>query len=121
MAHETGIGIEVIEKYLQRAIGEFHTNPLALRFARKMLNAEPDLFCEVALKHLDSGEWSRAHRSLAILMVQQDELLDRLTSPAFGTRESAVKLFKQFHQVDPSFDVRLARKLSGVGDGNHAT
>lgn len=115
------IDIEVIEKYLQRAIDEFSTNPLALRFARKLLNAEPAFFCEVALKHLDCGEWSRAHRSLAVLMVQQDELLDRLASPAFGTRETAVKLFKQFHEVDPSFDVRLARKLSGLGDGNHAT
>lgn len=96
-------------EYIQQAIDEFDTNPLAADFMRKMLNAEPDLFCEVAIRNLDSNGRSNAHRFLATILAQRDDLPDRLTSPGFGTRESAVRLFRRFHEVDPSFDMRLAR------------
>jgi hypothetical protein len=109
---DTGIDLETIEKYIQQAVDEFDTNPLASEFLQKMLNAEPDLFYEVAIKHLNSNERSNAHRFLATILVRRHDLLDRLTSPGFSTREGAVTLFKRFNEVDPSFDIKLAQKLA---------
>ena len=115
-----GIDLETIEKYIQQAVGEFDTNPLAAEFMQKLLKTEPDLFCEVAIKHLSSPERSNAHRFLATVLLRQHDLLDRLTSPGFGTRESAVTLFKRFYEVDPSFDIKLAQKLPECGYGDQA-
>ena len=116
-----GIDLKVIQKYLQQAMDEFDTNPLASKFMRRMLNAEPDLFCDVAIEHLSSNERSNAHRFVAIILARKDELFGRLTCPDFGTRDSAIKLFKRFHEVDPSFDLRLARKLPGCRYGDQAS
>src|ERR1700733_6947110 len=110
-----GIGLETTEKYIQQALEEFDTNPLASEFMQKILNAEPDLFYKVAIKHLSSDGQSNAHRFLATILVRRHDLLDRLTSPGFTTREGAVTLFKRFYEVDPSFDIKLAQKLPECG------
>ena len=110
-----GIGLETTEKYIQQALEEFDTNPLASEFMQKILNAEPDLFYKVAIKHLSSDGQSNAHRFLATILVRRHDLLDRLTSPGFATREGAVTLFKRFYEVDPSFDIKLAQKLPECG------
>jgi hypothetical protein len=115
-----GIDLETIEKYIQQSVDEFDSNPLAPEFMQKMLDAEPDLFCEVAMKHLNSDERSNAHRFLAAILARRHDLLDRLTSPGFATRESAVTLFKRFYEVDPLFDIKLAQKLPQCGYGDRA-
>ena len=113
-----GIDLETAEKYIQRAVDEFDSNPLSAEFMQKMLNAEPDLFYEAAIKHLDSSERSNAHRFLATILVRRHDLPDRLTNPGVSTREGAVKLFKRFCEVDPAFDIKLAQKLQ---DGSYAS
>ena len=115
-----GIDLETTEKYIQQAVDEFDTNPLASEFMQKLLDAEPDLFYEVAIKHLNSNERSNAHRFLATILVRRHDLLDRLTSPGFSTRESAVTLFKRFYEVDPLFDIKLAQRLAECGYGSQA-
>ncbi len=119
-ADDMSIDTQMMEKYLQRAIDEFDVNPLASKLMRRLANEGPELFYTVAVKHLNSLEQSNALRALAVLLVRQDTLPDRLVSPAYSTRESAIKLFRRFLEVDPSFDVRLARKLPGRSYWNHA-
>lgn len=111
---------KIVEKYMNRAMEEWDANPLAMGFLRRLANEAPAIFFETAMKHLRSGEASNAHRFLAILAIRQEELTNYLASPANGTREAAVKLFKRFLDVDPSFDVKLARRLPDRGYTNHA-
>lgn len=114
------LDLQVIEKYLQRAIDEFDFNPLAPRLMRRLASEGPDLFFSAAVRRLNTGEESNALRLLAILLLRNDNLFARLASPAYGTRESSVRLFRRLLEVDPSFDVKLARKLPGRSYWNHA-
>lgn len=107
------MNIRIAEKYLQRALEEFDSNPLAAKLMRRLAADAPDSFFPVAMKHLNSREESNGHRLMTILLARQDSLMERLASPAYNSRESAVDLFRRFLAVDPSFDVKLARKLPG--------
>src|SRR5258708_411832 len=113
LADTMNTDIQIMEKYIGRAIEEFDVNPLASRLMRRLASEAPDDFFPVAVKHLNSNQESNAHRLLTILLLRQDTLLESLASPAFNTREGAVRLFKRFLSVDPSFDVKMARKLPG--------
>ena len=91
----------LFEKYLQRAVDEFDSTPLATQLMRRLANENPELFLTAALKFLQSSDQSNALRLMAILVLRDDELLDKLASPGFGSREMAVKLFQRFTAVDP--------------------
>jgi hypothetical protein len=112
--------LQLIEKYLQRSVDEFDSTPLATQLMRRLANENPEFFLTAALKFLQSNDQSNALRLMAILVLRDDELLDKLASPGFGSREMAVKLFQRFSAVDPAFDVKLARKLPGRTYWNHA-
>jgi hypothetical protein len=114
------LDIQVVEKYIQRAIDEFDVNPVASRLLHKLAAEGPDVFFTAAIRHLNSRQESNAHRLLAVLLLRQDDLLDRIASPACSTREGAVRLFKRFLEVNPSFDVKLARRLPGRSHWNRA-
>ncbi len=114
------VDIQIIEKYLQRSVEEFDSNPLASRLMRRLSMEAPDLYFTAAVRHLNSGEESNAHRMMAILLLRNETLFNRLVSPAYGTRESSVKLFRRLLAVDPSFDVKLARRLPGRSYWSHA-
>jgi len=106
----------IIEKYVDRAVDEFDTNPMGRLFLRRLASESPAQFLPAALKHLRSNEVSNAHRFLAMLALRHEELTTYLVSPIMATSEVAHKLFKRFLEVDPSFDVKLARRLL---DRNH--
>jgi hypothetical protein len=110
----------IVEKYMTRAMEEWEANPLAMNFLRRLAIEAPALFFEAAMKRLRTSEASDAHRFLAILALRHEELTGYLANPANGSREASVKLFKRFLDVDPSFDVKLARKLPDRGYTNHA-
>jgi hypothetical protein len=80
---------------------------------RRLAYEAPELFTDAAIRHLNSGPSSNAHRLLAILLMRQDQLFQRLANPSATSREQSVKLFRRLLEVDPSFDVKLARKLPG--------
>jgi hypothetical protein len=102
---------QLTASYLDRAMAEFDSNPVAVRFMRKLANEGPELFFNAALTHLSSDARSNAHRFLTLLVLRQDTLLRRLTDPAFSTRDNAVNLFKRLLEVDPFSDVRLAQMM----------
>ena len=102
---------KIVDKYVAQAILEFDSSPLARGFLRRLANESPAMFLAAAMKHLRSNENSNGHRYLAVLALRQDELTGYLASPANATREVARNLFLRFLGVDPSFDVKLARKL----------
>jgi hypothetical protein len=45
------------------------------------------------------------------LCSQQPSIFDQLMNPLYGSKQRAVHLFRRFLAIDPSFDLRLARKL----------
>jgi HEAT repeat protein len=114
------LDIDIVETYIQRGIEEFDSSPLAAQLLRRLANEAPELFFKAATAHLNSPAESNAHRMLAIILLRQDDLFDRLASPSCGSQESAVRLFKRLLAVDPSFDVKLARRLPGRSYWNHA-
>ena len=107
------LSLAVMEGYLERAIEQFDTTPLATQFLRRLASESPDLFLTAALKRLETSEQSDAYRMLSILVLRREELLRRISSPAHTSKTSAVNLFRRFLKIDPSFDVKLARKLPG--------
>lgn len=108
-----GLDLALMEKYLQRALDEFDTNPLATQLMRRLATETPETFFPVATQYLSSNVQSNGHRLLTILVLRDRQLLSRIASPGSSTRENAVNLFRRFLSVDPSFDVKLARKLPG--------
>ncbi len=92
---------------------EFDRSPLASQLLRRLANEAPEHFFKVATSRLFSNEQSNAHRMLAMLLLRQDNLFERLASPLYGTHENAVRLLKRLIEVDPSIDVKFAKKLPG--------
>ena len=106
---------QTVEKYLGRAIEEFHSNPLAVQLMRRLSVEGQEVFVSAALKYMLEPEQNNAHRMLGHLLLRQDSLLDQIANPESNTRAGAVDLFRRFHSLDSCFDVRLARKLPGRG------
>ncbi len=108
---------QLVEKYLERAMEEFATNPLAVQLLRRLAIEGRELFVQAGMKLLQrqvdfSNEANvNAERMLGHLLLRQDTLLDRLANPEESTRAKATELFRRFQKMDASFDVRLARKL----------
>jgi hypothetical protein len=110
----------VVDTYVGRAIAEFDTNPLSVRLLRRMAMELPDLFLAAALKHLDSPEESGANNILASLMLRHPSVFEEVADPGRGSFPRSVTLFRRLLKIDPSFDVRLARKLPDRSGSNHA-
>jgi hypothetical protein len=110
----------IIEKYFDRAVGEFDANPLAREFLRRLAKESPAMFLPVAMKYLLSEEISNASRCVVNLALRQEELPAFLADPATATLEIAQKLFKRFIEADPAFDVTMARRLPDRDCTNHA-
>lgn len=108
---------QLVERYLERAMEEFATNPLAVQLMRRLAIEGQDLFVSAGMKFmqrpLDIGSEANinAERMLGYLLLRQESLLDRLANPEESTRSKATELFRRFQKMDASFDVRLARKL----------
>lgn len=108
---------QLVEKYLERAMDEFATNPLAVQLLRRLAIEGRELFVQAGMKFmqrpLDTGNDANvnAERMLGHLLLRQESLLDRLANPEESTRAKATDLFRRFQKMDASFDVRLARKL----------
>ena len=110
----------MINNYLERAMQEFNTNPLSAGMIRRMANEVPDLFVAAARPYLDSADESAAHRFLTSLMLRQDCVFDEVADPARGSLERSINLFNRLCRMEPSFDVKLARKLPDRTGHNHA-
>jgi hypothetical protein len=111
---------KLVDDYLARAIEEFDTNRLATRLMRRLVQEFPGYFLQAAMPHLSAGRTSNALRHLAVLLLHQEGSLQMMTDPKLGSRENAVRLFNRFLEIDPSFDVLLARKLPDRHGSNWA-
>jgi hypothetical protein len=101
----------LIDDLMARAVAEFDTNPLCGQLLRRLSNEVPDQFCMAALEYLASNENSNFHRLLSILMLRQPSIYDQLMNPLYGSKQRAIHLFRRLLAVDPSFDLKLARRL----------
>jgi hypothetical protein len=113
-----GLDIRIVEKYVQRGMDEFDSNPLAAQLLRRLASEAEDLFFAAAARRLSTPEQSNAHRALALLLLRQHTLCDRLASPMEGSHESSVRLFHRLLTVDRSFDVKFAKRLPGRAYGD---
>jgi hypothetical protein len=109
----------LITTYLDRAVEGFSSNPLSARLIRRMASQAPDLFLISALKYLETQDESAAHRLLASMMLRQGSAYEEIADPGRGSLERSITLFTRLWKIDPSFDVKLARKLPDRNGLNH--
>jgi hypothetical protein len=110
----------VVTSYLDRAMAEFATNPLSARLIRRMASQIPDLFLVAAIKYLESPDESPAHKLLTNMMLRHHSVYEEVAHPARGSLDRSIQLFRRCWKVDPSFDVKLARKLPDRNGLNHS-
>jgi hypothetical protein len=115
----TNVDQSLISTDIDRAVAEFGSNPLSARLIRRIAGQFPDLFLSAAVKYLESRDESPAHRLLASMMLRHLSAYEDIADPALGTLERSVTLFMRLWKVDPSFDVKLARKLPDQHGLNH--
>ena len=106
-----GVSEHLTRDLMARAVAEFDENPLCGQLMRRLANEIPDQFCAAALEYLESNQQTNAHRFLSILMQRQPSIFDQLMNPVYGSRQRSVHLLKRLLDVDPSFDLKLARRL----------
>jgi hypothetical protein len=99
--------------YIEQAIADFNSNSRTPQLLRCLAKEYPDLFFTAAAKHVESEVDSAAHRFLAVLLLRQEELFERLTNPARCSCKSAVQLFRNLLTVDTTLDFKLAKLLPG--------
>ncbi len=109
----------LVNIWLERAVREFSTNPLSPRLIRRIADELPELFMAAAVKYLDSEDQSGAHRFLASTLLRNPSVFEEVANPAFGPRQKAVGLFRRLLAVDPSADVKLAKRLPDRNGLNH--
>ena len=109
-----------VDKWLDRAITEFSTNPLSTQLIRRLARECTESFSIAAIRHLETAEQAQADRFLTVLLLQQGSLFERISDPAQGSRERSLNLFKRLLALDPSFDVKLARMLPNRWGANHS-
>jgi hypothetical protein len=110
----------LVDSFLDRAIAEFHTNPLSTQLMRRLARERTALFTISALRHLEADEHSGALRFLSVLLLQQGNLLERIADPIRSSRQKSVNLFRRLIAIDCSFDVKLARMLPDRSGLNHS-
>jgi len=115
----TTVDENLIGTYLDRAVAEFSENPLGARLIRRMAGQFPDLFLSAALKYLETRDESPAHRLLANAMLRHPLAYEEIADPARGALPRSITLFLRLWKVDPSFDVKLARRLPDRHGLNH--
>jgi len=103
--------------YLEHLVREFAGNRMATGQAlRDLLTVRPDLFLNAAWKVLKKGDFSAGHRFLATVLVQNDNLVEKLCDPSYFTRQEAIAITRHAAQVDPLLDTKLARYLGAARD-----
>jgi hypothetical protein len=110
---------QLVDSYVDRAVEEFKTNPLGTKLLRRLADELPEQFCIAAMRHLERGGESDEFRLLTILLLRLPCLPEHLSNPVLGTRLRAVAVVKRLLFFDPSFDVRLARRLPDRNGLNH--
>ncbi|HKD06365.1 MAG TPA: HEAT repeat domain-containing protein [Bryobacteraceae bacterium] len=108
MISQQGPQHRFILPYLDRAIEQFESNPAAGHFMRRLAKEDPDLFFTAAAERLISPILSPGLRFLARVVTQRPALLRRLASPALGSRDKAISLFRCLLEAEPFSDIRLA-------------
>jgi hypothetical protein len=98
---------------LQRAIREYGTNSSIPRIIRRLFYDRPGLFGPVALQLLRSEPDSPGRRFVTVLLLNNGEVIARLTDPNQFARPDTMFYMRRFMETDPYIDVRLARQLPG--------
>lgn len=119
-----------VDRWLDRAVSEFHTNPLCTQLIRRLAEEYPESFSVSAIRHLELAPHSAADRFITILLLQDGSLFnilllqyrslfERVSDPTETSRPRSLKLFRLLLSVDPSLDVKLARMLPDRSGLNH--
>ncbi len=115
----TTLDQRLISTDLDRAVAGFSSNPLSASLIRRMASQAPDLFLVSALKYLETQEESAAHKLLASMMLRHASAYEEIADPGRGSLERSITLYTRLWKIDPSFDVKLARKLPDRTGLNH--
>ena len=102
-----------VASVLKRAVLEFDTNRVGVLVIRKLASDAPELFAALSTELLMTASDTPGYRFLAIQLVKQPSAVDRLTDHWRFTASQAIQLARKLLKVDPTLDVRLARRLPG--------
>jgi hypothetical protein len=112
----------MVNEQFDRAVAEFAGNRTAIRRIRQIFTQFPDEFTISALRYLGAVDGDAGlHRCLVGMLLRQPAVLDQIADPALRTIQQAVRVTRRFIEVDPSFDVQLARRLHDASGLNHST
>jgi len=111
---------QLVDTYLHQALKELHVSPLSKQLIRRLATEESGCFTEAALKFLEKDGESGAHRYVSALLLGQPDIFDQISDPAKGSLQRAITLLRRMIAIDPSFDVKLARKLPDRSGANGA-
>jgi hypothetical protein len=111
---------QLVDTYLHQALKELHVSPLSKQLIRRLAAEESACFTEAALKFLEKDGESGAHRYVSALLLGQPDIFDQISDPAKGSLQRAITLLRRMIAIDPSFDVKLARKLPDRSGANGA-
>ena len=102
---------ELVKSYLQRAVDGSLPSIHGLRLVQRFARETPEIFSSAALALLQSNEYSPELRFVIVKLLQQPDLMQRLTNPERMEKYSSIRLFKLLKQHDRGLDVRLAQCL----------
>lgn len=102
---------KIVRDCLSRAISEYSTNVLSAKMMSRLATESQALFAMLGLEILLTATETPGYRHLAILLVQQHGLCNRLANPALFSRAQAVSLATRLIAVDPLLDLRFAHQL----------
>ena len=102
---------QLVKSYLHRAVDGSTPSILGLRLVQRFARETPELFSTAALALLLSNEYSPEMRFVIVKLLQQPDLMQRLTNPERMEKCSSIRLFRILKQHDRGLDVRLAHCL----------
>ena len=101
----------LVKSYLERAVNEPPASLLGHQLVQRFARETPALFSNAALSLLQSEQDLTALRYIIVKLLQQPDLMRRLTNPERLEKYASIRLFKILKQHDQALDVRLAQSL----------
>jgi hypothetical protein len=112
---------EFINQWLDRAIGEFDTNPVCSKLIRRLAQESPETFVRSALRRLGVPDQSAALHLLTALILRDSAVFEFLARPGATTYEPSRCVLCRLMSIEPTYDIKVAKQLPDRNGSNHHT
>lgn len=122
-----GVGQAIVDQWLDRAVEGFREDHQCARTIRRLAAERPEEFARSALRHLTGKPPAEAEegrltalRLIATLLARNPNVYSLLTEESTAESGAGLAAFRRMLEVDPLFDVKLAKQLPDRTGINHA-